>query len=118
MGDEDKCCFCGREAKYKCIKCLHATCNFSLDCSTPVPEKTEGWEAMKKVSICRHCISKRVDPNKSTNHPKDSYKTKKTNAIPRNELALKIEIGLIKYAETNPKIGCNSLGQKFTCSKT
>ena len=73
---------------------------------------------MKKVSICRHCInSKRVDTSKSTNHAKDSYKTKKTNANPRNELSLKIKIDLIKFAEVNPKIGRRSLGKKFSCSK-
>ena len=119
MDNKDRCCSYGQETKYKCIKCLHATCNFSLNCSTPAPEETEGWEAMKKVSICCHCInSKRTDPSKSTNHPKDSYKTKKTNANPRNELPLKIKIDLIKFAEANPKIGCRSLGKKFSCSKT
>ena len=119
MDNKDRCCSCGRETEYKCIKCLHATCNFSLDCSTLAPEETEEREAMKKVSICRHCInSKRTDPSKSTNHPQDSYKTKKTNANPRNELPLKIKVDLIKFAEANPKIGCRSLGKKFSCSKT
>lgn len=107
---------------------MHATCNFSLDCSTPASEETEGWEAMKKVSICRHCInSKREDPSKSTNHPKEISKSKKTNvekrtpkngSTLRNELPLKIKIDLIKYAEANPKIGCRELGKKFSCSKT
>ena len=59
-----------------------------------------------------------MDPSKSTNHPKDSYRTMKANANPRNERPLKIKIDLIKVADANTKIGCKSLGQKFSCSKT
>ena len=59
-----------------------------------------------------------MDPNNRTNHPKDSYKTKKTNATPRNELPLKINSDLTKFAEAYPKIAWTSLGQKFSCNKT
>ena len=54
------CSSCGRETKYKCIKCEETVCVLCAP-ETPATNKEPSYKLMSKVGICEKCNENRTD---------------------------------------------------------